>query len=77
MDKRRVVVLIDANTGEVLECPADVEVKFILWERICSEVYPDPCLIDELDKAILTDLDKALQMSEALVSELFVDGGEG
>jgi hypothetical protein len=62
----RVIVLIDANEGEVLDAPDNVSVEFIPWEKIVDVSYDDPQFVNELDEALLAkDYDKALAMTKA------------
>jgi hypothetical protein len=72
--KQRVVILIEENTGEVLECPQDMEVVIIPWTRITEDHFEHPQFIDELEEALDADLDKAIEISKSLTVEPPDDG---
>ncbi len=64
---KRVVVLIDANAGEVLEAPEGVEVAFINWERIVDDPETPEDVVRLLDEALLSkDVDRALELVASL-----------
>jgi hypothetical protein len=66
----RVVVLVDADEGEVLEAPDGVEVCVIPWEKLANDPAVHPQAIEDLEKALLEgDLDRAVRISEMLTAE--------
>ena len=71
----RVVVLIDANDGEVIEAPEGIEVVFIPWDKIANNPETPEDLVRELDLALVVgEIDKAVAIMRSLTAQPPDDG---
>jgi hypothetical protein len=66
----RVVVLVDADEGEVLEAPDGDEVCVIPWKKLANDPAVHPRAVEELEEALLGgDLDRAVRILRMLTAE--------